>query len=106
MAALTVAKSALAGVDPNPQAANAGGDTVVNNGETVLIIANGSGAPITVTVDSPEVCSQGGTHDQDIVVPATDSVVAGPFPQKRFSGTLTLTYSGVTTLTVAPVDIS
>lgn len=106
MAALTVAKAALAGVDPNPQAAAGGGDTVVNNGRTVLIIANGSGAPITVTVDSPAACSQGFAHDQDIVVPATDSVVAGPFPQNRFGGDLALTYSGVTTLTVAPVDIS
>lgn len=104
MAQLTVARSAIAGEDPAPQAANAGGDTVPNNGRTLLVIENGSGGAITVTVDSPQACSHGVEHDQDIVVAAGATVVAGPFDPKRFGSTLALTYSGVTSLTIAPVD--
>lgn len=104
MAALTVARSVIGGVAPNVQAAAAGGDTVVNNGRTILWIDNASAGSITVTVDSEQLCSQGSTHDQTIVVPATSKRVAGPFDPTRFTSQLVLAYTGVTSLTIAPID--
>lgn len=104
MAAITTQTApGVTGAVLTQTAASGGGDTVPNNnGKTLLYIENGSGAPITVTVDS-ELCSFGQEHDASIVVPAGANRLAGPFDKARYGATLVLSYSGVTSLTVAAV---
>jgi hypothetical protein len=92
------------------QAASAGGD-VVTVGLTglsgvVLRLRNGSGSAITVTLAGSTVCSQGSTHNTVITAAATaDTEVYIPSVCVNAStGNVAVSYSGVTTLTVAAID--
>jgi hypothetical protein len=109
MAALTVQKAVLTGVAPTFVAAAGGGDTFVNDGETYLEVKNAGGSGITVTVSAQSACNQGTLHDSVTTVPATtgDRVI-GPFNTTRFNnsaGSCSITYSGVTSVTVAVVSV-
>ncbi len=109
MAQLTVQKVVPAGLGPTYQAAAGGGDTFLNDGQTMLHVKNTSGGAITVTVNSIAACDQGFDHDVVVSVPATtgDRMI-GPFPTGRFNdanGLVSITYSGVTNLTVAPIQL-
>lgn len=109
MATLVVQLSTTAGVVKAALVAAAvGGDQFANNGKTHLEIANGSGAPITVTVPRTKACDQGSLH------PVTNSVAAGvtdtmgPFPvdlHNDANGMCQITYSGVTTLTIGAFSV-
>ncbi len=104
MAEILVQEVLLTGLEETTQAAAAGGDYFVNDGKTVLHVINGSAGDITVTVDSPKECNQGFTHDAAVVVTAGEERFIGPFDRKRFNdanGRVQVTYSGVTSLTVA-----
>jgi hypothetical protein len=88
------------------QAATSGpGDTFVPNSRGVLLIKNGSGAPITATVVIP-----GNTDwsqpqpDVAVVIAAGAEAAIGPFPQNAadpITGLITVTYTAVATVTVA-----
>lgn len=107
MAALTVQKTALTGLNPAYAAAAGGGDTVANDGKTFLHVKNGHTSAQTVTVDSKVACSQGTDHDVAVSVPNGGERMIGPFDAARFnnaSGALDITYSGVTALTIAAVS--
>lgn len=112
MAVLTVQDAAIAGLAETFAAAAGGGDSFANNGLCLLHIKNASGAPITVTVDDPGSPAPAGATqfnpDVAVIVPAAGERLIGPFPPFRFNdsnGRVNLTYSGVTTLTVAVVRI-
>jgi hypothetical protein len=76
------------------QTLTSGGDSVPNDGRTLLHFLNTSGASITVTVDSLTPCNQGFDHNETIVVAATTgSEIAGPFDPARFGTSLGITYS-------------
>jgi hypothetical protein len=89
--------------------AAAAGDSFDNNGETLLIVKNTSGSPVTVTIDDPN--TQGPTSaqqfnpDVQFSVPATTGErVAGPFPAWRFnnaSGQVALAFSATASVTWA-----
>lgn len=109
MAALTVQTINLGGLDLSAvdTAAAGGGDTFTNNGRTLFYADNQSGGPITITFDdtgsvSP---SEATSFDPDVElsVPAGEDRIAGPFPTSRFGTDVSVTYSGVTSLTVAAV---
>lgn len=109
MATLTVASLGQYSVgigDIGLTAANAGGDSFANDGASLFTAANGSGGNITVTVTGVA-----GSASYNYAIPITRSVLAGktgilgPFPVRIFSGTCAVTYSGVTSLTVAPVSL-
>lgn len=109
MATLSVTTVTTAGVvDPTPVAAAGGGDQFANNGKTILKVVNGSGGAITVTVASQRSCDQGSTHNVTNSVGAGATELMGPFPTDRYSdanGYCQVTYSGVTSLTVAPISL-
>ena len=108
MATLAAQKISQSGVAPAYQAAAAGGDEFANGGRTVFHVKNGSAAAVTVTVKSQKPCNQGGTHDLTVSVPAGGDRMIGPFDPARFnnsSGRVAVTYSAVTTITVAPLEV-
>lgn len=109
MATLTVQSViGLSGVTPTYAAAASGGDKFPNDGKTLFHAKNGSGSPITVTVASLVTCNQGQTHNNAVVVGANSEEMIGPFDQSRFSdgtGLVSVTYSGVTSLTVAALKV-
>lgn len=114
MAVLTVssAKRATNGLDLAGVAAAGGGDTFVNTGQEVLVIKNGSGAPITLTVATPVTVDGLAVTDLTATIGAGETRMVGPFPPGIYNdtgvagGSVSLTYSGVTTLTVAVVKVS
>lgn len=97
----------LAGVAPAYTAASGGGDTFDPDADTFLHVKNGSGGSITVTVVTPRSDPRTGLAEADaaVAVPAGAERMLGPFPFETFADPATglgnITYSGVTSLTVA-----
>lgn len=90
-------------------AANVDGNYFTNDGLTYLHIKNGGASPITVTVNSLENCSYGFDHNLSITIANGAEKVIGFFSKKRFNavdGTVGITYSAVTTVTVAAVKVT
>ncbi len=109
MATLTVQDVTLDGAELTAAAAAGGGDEFENTDErTIFRAINGSGAPITVTIDAPSTCNHGFNHDIAGAVPAGETWDFGPFDKERFNDSSSLvqvTYSGVTSLTVAAIRV-
>jgi hypothetical protein len=111
MAILTPQRISLTGAEITFAAAAGGGDSFPNSGNTVVLLKNASGAPITVTADCPNPDNfgvSGAALDGTVSVPAAAVAYAwGPFPAHRFNdsnGRVQLTYSGVTTFSVAVIS--
>ena len=108
MAQLTVQKISQTGLAPAFAAAAAGGDTFANGGRAILHVKNGGAGSINVTINSVKPCDQGFDHDVVVAVPAAGERIIGPFDPARFndsSGNVSVTYSGVTTVTVAALEV-
>lgn len=107
MAALTTQTPLIAGQSISYVAAGAGGDTISpSDGKTFLHVKNGGGSSITVTITAHGMCNQGFTHNAIVTVAAAADEAIGPFDTQRFSngtGGIDVTYSGVTTVTVAAI---
>ncbi|MFN7019900.1 MAG: hypothetical protein ACK4WH_01055 [Phycisphaerales bacterium] len=112
MADITPVAPAFAGVNPAPTAANSGGDALVNpRGNAILVVANGGGGSINVTI---AVGSGFTTRPADgtfpsqtvsnlvVAVPAGATRVIGPIPPayNDGNGKAQISYSGVTSVTV------
>ena len=97
-------------LDVTLNTAAGGGDVFPNDGKTVLVIENGSGGDITVTVGGGTNPANGKAYAaEDHIVVAGDSCIAGPFNPGDYnnsSGQVALTYSGVTSLTVGVVSLT
>lgn len=108
MAAIPVSPAGLTGGSVTMQAASTGGDTLSNDGRTLLVIGNGGTSAITVTVQATEPCNQGYTHDAVANVAAGATVDIGPLSPVRFndrSGNAAVTYSSATSVTVGAVRV-
>jgi hypothetical protein len=108
MAALTVQSLSVNGVVPSYDSAAGGGDTFVNNGDTFFHAKNGSGSPITITFATAGTVAQGvAISDVAVVVAAGAEKMVGPFDQTVFNGSsgVSVTYSDVTSLTVAAIKL-
>jgi hypothetical protein len=114
MATLTTQVINRAGVGPTYAAATGGGDAMTCGSNMFLHVKNASGSPITVTLNVPAAR----TYEPNVAitsptvsVPATtgDRMI-GPIDGGTFqdptTGLCTITYSGVTSLTVAAVQLS
>lgn len=108
MAALTTQKPSTAGVALTYGSAAGGGDTFVNTGREFVHIKNQSGGTITVTISSgSNKCSFGvsnAAHDITHALLTMTDAMLGPFSKDQFndaSGNVNITYSGVTSLTLA-----
>lgn len=105
MAALTIQQLAQAGLNVTFAAASAGGDTFVNNGRVLLIVKNGGGVSVNVTIDSVKPCDQGFDHDIVVAVPAGQERKIGFFEESRFGSQVSVSYSAVASITVAAVRV-
>lgn len=106
MATLTRSDAVLTGVVATYAAAAAGGDTFANDGNTVLHVKNGGASPITVTIDSVKLSNFGTDEDVVVTVANASDKLIGPFNVARFGRAPAVTYSAVTTVTVAAISIS
>jgi hypothetical protein len=114
MATLTTQTIIRTGLAPTYAAATGGGDATDCGTGMFLHIKNAGGSPITVTLAIPA----GAAGYQNIAytstavsVPATtgDRMIGpllGPIYQDPTTGKCTVTYSGVTSVTVAAVNLS
>lgn len=109
MAILSTQQVTLTGLAPTYGAAAGGGDKFQPGPNVWLHVKNGSGSPITVTVDSKVPSSYGDDVNIVVSVPATTGErLIGPFSPGRFSGSdglADISYSGATSVTVAVVRI-
>ena len=113
MATLTREVLGESGLDATYVAASGGGDQVDNSdGRTVLHVKNGGGGSITVTVaeqlsgSTIQDPSYGtlSKSDATLVITAGDEGFFGPFKKGAFNDTsqyIQITYSGVTSVTIA-----
>lgn len=110
MATLTYQQvSAATGTAANLVAASAGGDKVLPNDRGALMVRNGSGSPINVTLLVPGNTKWGQAQpDPVIAVAAGATTLIGPLPTDLADptdGLVAFTYSAVTSVTVAPIQI-
>lgn len=100
--ALTVQTITRSGTVVTLAAANAGGNTFANDGNTYLHVKNGSASPITVTIDFPGTVDDLVVTDRAVTVTNATEKVIGPFPPGLYNtaGEVYVTYSAVTTITV------
>lgn len=105
MALLATLNVDSAGLTPAYVAAAAGGDTFANDGRQMLHVKNGGGAPITVTVTAINKCNHGSLHNYVVSVTNAQERMIGPFPVAQFGDAPAITYSAVTTVTVAAIRL-
>jgi|SRR6478672_4176931 len=107
MATLVTQNINTSGILPTYAAANVGGDAMVADSTSFLHIKNGAGSSMTVTLVTPatvdttlavgdRVVTVGATSEQMIAVP--DSLYRDPA-----TGLAAITYSSITTVTVAAI---
>lgn len=91
-------------------AASGGGDTIEAKDNGVLLVKNGSGSPITVTVVTPGNDKYGQARpDLTHSVPAGATSAFGPFGgdlEDSSTHVISVTYSAVTTVTVAALHVA
>ena len=103
MAVLTVQEIARTGLDPTYAAATAGGDEAPNDEISFLHVKNGSAGSLDVTIQTPGTVDGLAITDRTVAVPATSERMIGPFPASVYGATLTISYTGVTSLTIAAI---
>ena len=116
MAALTTQTPTPAGLAASYASCSGGGDTVPNNGKVYLHIKNASGGSITVTVaktiSTPQNIPGYGLvtiSDISVAIAAGAEKFIGPIDPNAYNstsgtGTVAITYSGVTSLTIAAIQ--
>lgn len=92
-------------VNPTLVAATSGGDAFSPGENTVFWVKNGSGSSVTVTIDVTATVFGLAAPNIAVVVPAGDQAFLGPYPvgevEQESTGLCDVTYSSVTTVTVA-----
>ena len=110
MATLTAQSIIEAGLEASYAAATGGGDDFVNNGKEFIHVKNGGGGDITVTITAQRTTTNKAgfgpmtKSDSVVIVTAGEERFIGPFPMSAFNnatGKAVITYSGVTSLTIA-----
>lgn len=109
MATLAYTQVGIAGTLPGLAAAAGGGDKVPPNDRGALMVVNGSGGSINVTLVVPGNTKYGQANpDVVVAVAAGATKLIGPLPADLADpadGLVAFTYSAVTTVTVAAVQI-
>lgn len=111
MATLATQNVSRAGVAPSYAAAAGGGDKFTPDHETFLHVKNASAGSLNVTVVTPRTDALGNAVSDNVVaVPAAGERLIGPFPAEHYAdptdGLASITYSGVTSLTVGAFRVA
>jgi hypothetical protein len=108
MALLTVASAAAAGIDIVGAAATATtGDTFANTGKEFLLIKNGSGGTITVTLDHQNEPDGAVVTDPTVSIDNGVTKLIGPFSKGYYndaSGLVKATCSAVSSVTIKAIQ--
>lgn len=103
MSAITVTQSyGYQDTDLTYQSVWVGGDTLENNGKTILIFKNSSGSSCTATLDTPATTQGLAIANPTVTVTSSADQVIGPFDPAIFNtagGVINITYSGSTNTT-------
>lgn len=113
MATLTTQVINRAGATITPVAAAGGGDAMACGSGMMLEVVNGGGSPITVTLNVPAAR----TYEPNVAITSPAVSVSngttkwfGPIDAQTFqdptTGLCSITYSGVTSVTVAAVQLA
>lgn len=106
---LTIYEIGITGVTPTFVAAIADGHMWLGRGNEFIVVKNGSGASMNVTVQAPGKWKGIDLTDQVIAVGAGSEEWIGPFPQGVFSqgadGKVYVDYSLETSVTIAVVRL-
>lgn len=108
MATLTAQVAVRAGVTMTTASAAGGGDQFANTGREILYYKNASGGSITLTLAPAGVPGGLSLATYTVAIAAGAEKLIGPFDTSLFnnsSGFVTMTYSGVTSLTVAVIQV-
>ncbi|GAW54741.1 hypothetical protein [Nocardioides sp. PD653] len=110
MATLTTQKAKTTGQAITMAAASGGGDKVDAGDHTALLVTNGGGSSINVTVAVPGNTKYGAAEPDIVVAVAAGATkLIGPLPTDLEDTTtdrlVAVTYSGVTSVTVAAIEI-
>ena len=108
MATLAIQQASPSGLALSAAAAAGGGDQYPNNGKTLLKVINGDGSSINVTI-TPSNTVNGYTIAPIVVAVAGGATkYLGPYDPAYFnnsSGRVAVTYSAVTSVTVAALSL-
>lgn len=104
MALLSPLRATRSGTLVSTASAAGGGDTFRPGDSVKLVVANGGGSSITVTVDRTRLSNTGRDDNEGGAVAAGATRIFGPFPAADFAnasdGLVHVTYSAVTSVTV------
>lgn len=111
MATLSSQSISRAGVVPSYASAAGGGDKFHPSETTFLHVKNGSGGSITVTIPTPGSVEGEPIADRAVALGAGAEKMIGPLPKRLFgnpadSGLGAITYSGVSSLTIAALELA
>jgi hypothetical protein len=115
MAELTIQQITEAGGSVTYSAAAGGGDTADNGGSTFLHIKNGGGSEITATITAQTTSVESSIYgdltkaNASIAIAGSGEAFIGPFKPSAFNdgdGEIAITYSGVTSVTIAALYIT
>lgn len=109
MATLSIQTIARAGLTPSYASAAGGGDEFANTGIQFAHIKNGSGGDIVVTIATPNSVDGLAIADRTVTVSAGSEEMIGPFPVAHYNDAnskVQLTYDGVTSLTIAILQLT
>lgn len=109
MATLAYTQVGIAGVAAPAAAATGGGDKVAPNDRGALLVTNGGGGSITVTIAVPGNTKYGQANpDVAVAVAAGATKLIGPLPADLADpsdGLIAISYSGVSSVSVGAVTI-
>lgn len=108
MALLTTQTMSQAGLTPTLAAATSGGDTFAPTNQTFLMVKNASGGSVTVTIITTAVVFSQNLPDIAVVVANGATTLLGPYDPGEVAaagtGLCAVTYSSVTSVTVAAIQ--
>lgn len=111
MPALTPEQVLESGLAATYNTPDIGGDTIENDGKTILHVINADASPTTVTVAAETATTRKPGFGQ-LTKPNAESIVAagtdefiGPFPTIAFGRVAAIAYTNVTAITVAVLRV-
>ena len=106
MAALTIQAVVKDGLEATFASADAGGDTFANTGAEFVHIKNGGGSQITLTIATSKTVDGLTVPDRTVAIPAGEERYVGPLLTDTHGSTVSLSYSAVTSVTLAVLQLT